>query len=177
LSNIRLLADGTEVVRASVLKIRKHDLPLPPEAAGRKIDMPLPEMLVDDAQTRADPVPFMTGLSMRNAKGAFRTRGPAAVWFRANRLIVEGRPISPLMRAAITADFCNGTSSVLPWEDWTFINADLTVTLSREPVGEWILLDAESWLGAQGSGIAFACLADTTGYFGRAVQSILVERR
>jgi hypothetical protein len=177
LSNICLLADGIEVVRASVLKIRTHDLPLPPQTAGRKIDVAPPETFVDDAQTRTDPVPFLTGLSMRNAKGAFRARGPAAVWFRANRPIIEGQPISPLMRAAVAADFCNGTSSVLSWEDWTFINADLTITLAREPIGEWILLDAETWLGTQASGIAFARLADTTGYFGRAVQSILVERR
>jgi hypothetical protein len=81
------------------------------------------------------------------------------------------------MRAAVAADFCNGASSVLPWESWTFINADLTITLAREPVGEWVLLDAETWAAPNGGGIAFAKLADGSGYFGRAVQNILVERR
>ncbi len=41
----------------------------------------------------------------------------------------------------------------------------------------WILLDAETWAGREGSGIAFAKLADTKGYFGRAVQNILIEKR
>jgi hypothetical protein len=176
LSSIRLLANGTEVVRASVLKIRNVDLPLPPAADERKVEVPLPETL-SDAPLSGEPVPFLTGLSMRDAKGTFRTAGPAAIWYRANRPIVEGEPISPLMRTTVAADFCNGASSVLPWDSWTFINADLTLTLAREPVGEWVLLDAETWAAPNGGGIAFAKLAETTGYFGRAVQNILIEKR
>lgn len=176
LVSIRLLAGDTEVVRASVLKLRKTDLPLPPEADERKIEVPLPESLAD-MPMNDDPVPFLAGLSLRNAKGSFQASGPAAIWYRANRPIVEGQPISALMRTAVAADFCNGASSVLPWESWTFINADLTITLAREPVGEWVLLDAETWAAPNGGGIAFAKLADKSGYFGRAVQNILIERR
>lgn len=176
LLSIRLLAGDTEVVRASVLKIRKIDLPLPVEAAERKIVLPLPDAL-EDMPLDNDPVPFLAGLSLRDAKGSFRNPGPAAIWYRANRPIVEGEANSPLMRAAVAADFCNGASSVLPWDRWTFINADLTITLAREPVGEWVLLDAETWAAPHGGGIAFAKLADTNGYFGRAVQNILIERR
>jgi hypothetical protein len=51
------------------------------------------------------------------------------------------------------------------------------VSLAREPVGEWILLDAESWIGPDGSGLAMARLADASGYFGRATQSLVVEKR
>jgi hypothetical protein len=51
------------------------------------------------------------------------------------------------------------------------------VSMAREPVGEWILLDAESWIGPDGAGLAMARLADTQGYFGRTVQSLVVERR
>lgn len=177
LSAIRLFADGTEVARASVLKLRKKDLPLPAEAAGRALDVALPETLDDAPAARDEPVPFLSGLTMRNARGSFRTTGPAAIWFRANRPIVDGEAISPLMRAAITSDFCNGVSSPISWDEWTFINADLTITLAREPVGDWVLLNAETWASGEGSGIAFANLADTQGYFGRAVQNILIEKR
>ena len=86
---------------------------------------------------------------MRIARGSFRLPGPAAVWYRAERPIVDGAAISPLMRAAIAADFCNGTSSVLDFREWTFINGDLTLSLAREPVGDWILLDAETWAGPE----------------------------
>ena len=59
----------------------------------------------------------------------------------------------------------------------TFINGDLTVSLAREPVGQWVLLDAETWAGPDAIGIAAARLADRDGYFGRAVQSVLFEKR
>lgn len=114
---------------------------------------------------------------MKVAKGSFRSPGPAAVWYRVTRPIIDGTPISPLMRAAIAADFCNGTSAVLDFIHWTFINADLTLSLAREPVGEWILLDAETWAGPDSIGIAAARLADRDGYFGRAVQSVLFDKR
>jgi hypothetical protein len=90
---------------------------------------------------------------------------------------VEGAALSPLMRAAIAADFCNGTSSVLDFKEWTFINGDLTLSLARELVGDWILLDAETWAGPDSIGLAAARLADRDGYFGRAVQSVLFEKR
>ena len=78
---------------------------------------------------------------------------------------------------AMIADFCNGVSTVLSFRDWTFINGDLTISLARMPVGEWILLDAETWAGPDSIGIAAARLADRDGYFGRAVQSVLFEKR
>jgi hypothetical protein len=99
------------------------------------------------------------------------------VWFRANRPIIAGADLSPLMRAVITSDFCNGTASVLDFNKFTFINADLTISLARMPEGEWILLDAESWIGPDGAGIAFGKLADTKGYFGRAIQSLVIDPR
>jgi hypothetical protein len=51
------------------------------------------------------------------------------------------------------------------------------VNFSREPAGDWILLDAESWIGPDGAGLAMARLADARGYFGRAIQSLVIEKR
>jgi hypothetical protein len=42
---------------------------------------------------------------------------------------------------------------------------------------DWILLDAETWAGRDSIGLAAARLADRDGYFGRAVQSVLFEKR
>lgn len=39
------------------------------------------------------------------------------------------------------------------------------------------LLDAETLIGPDGAGLATARLADVSGYFGRAVQSLVIERR
>ena len=96
--------------------------------------------------------PFVTGMSLRAARGHFGRPGPGAIWYRVDRPIVEGAPVSQAMRAMAAADFCNGTSSVLDFRQWTFLNADLTVNFAREPVGDWILLDAETWIGPDGAG-------------------------
>lgn len=176
LVSIRLLADGAEVVRASALRIRIDPKEMPAIANGPPVGLPMPE-LCTPPDFFATETPFLKGIEMRTAKGGFRIPGPAAVWYRATRPIVADAAISPLMRAVIAADFCNGTSSVFDMKDWTFINADLTVSLGREPVGEWVLLDAETWVGPDSVGIAAARLADTHGYFGRAVQSIIFEKR
>jgi hypothetical protein len=174
---IRLLAGGVEVVRASVLKIRRADFELPREAVLPPLMLPHPDEC-RPADEIADSVnPFLAGVEMRVAKGGFREPGPAAVWFRPKRPIVAGEAISPVMRAAVAADVCNGIAAVLDFGKWTFLNGDLTVNFARRPVGEWILVDAESWTGPRGAGVAFAGLADREGYFGRAVQSIVVDRR
>lgn len=174
---IRLLAENREVVRATALRIRRQAEALPVEVPCPALDLPLPEAGADAMAGAMSNTPFLSGLAARNVKGAFGKAGPAAIWFRATRPIVEGAAISPLMRAAITADFCNGTSAILDFRQWTFINGDLTLSLACEPVGDWILLDAETWAGPDSIGIAAARLADRNGYFGRAVQSVLFERR
>jgi hypothetical protein len=177
LCQIQLFADGMEVVRGSVLKIRAADIALPDHVAQEPVTLPGPEA-GRPPKLKLSPNPgFNDSLSVSVVKGDFHIPGPAAVWYRLDLPIIAGEAITPLMRAVAAADFCNGTSSVLDFREWTFINGDLTLSLARQPAGEWVLLDAETWLGPEGAGIASAKLADTTGYFGRAVQSILVEPR
>ena len=173
---VRLLANGVVVVGATVLKIKLQADELPPEAAIEPVELPGPD------QSRVEHVdfsssPFVTGMSLRAARGNFGVPGPGAIWYRVDRPIVQGAPMSQAMRAMAAADFCNGTSSVLDFRQWTFLNADLTVNFSRQPEGEWILLDAESWIGPDGAGLAMARLADHRGYFGRAIQSLVIEKR
>ena len=64
--------------------------------------------------------------------------GPATAWFRLERPLVEGEEPTPAQRAVAAADFGNGISRVLDWNEWLFVNTDLTVHLHREPEGEWV---------------------------------------
>ena len=158
------------MVGATVLKIKMQANELPPEADILPVELPGPD------QSRVEPAdfsssPFVAGMSLRAARGRFGVPGPGAIWYRVDRPIVEGSPVSQAMRAMVAADFCNGTSAVLDFRQWTFLNADLTVNFARQPVGEWILLDADSWIGPDGVGLAMARLADERGYFGRAVKA------
>ena len=163
LCEVRILADGIVVATASVLKIKAEALSLPDDIAELPVELPEPE------QSRPDPAQFsssafVTGMSVRAARGTFGVKGPGAIWYRVDRPLVEGAPVSQAMRAAIAADFCNGTSPALDFRQWIFINADLTVNMAREAVGEWILLDSECWIGPDGAGLAMARLADTSGF-------------
>jgi hypothetical protein len=173
---VRLLAADVVVVNATVLKIRTQALALPPEAAELPLELAGPDQAPEEKPSFSSS-PFVTGISMRAARGRFGVPGPGAIWYRADRPLVEGSPVSQAMRAVVAADFCNGTSAVLDFRQWTFLNADLTVSFARPPKGEWILLDAESWIGPDGAGLAMARLADASGYFGRAVQSLVIEKR
>lgn len=173
---VRLYAEGVLTVGATVLKIKTQALTLPPDVRDQAVELPGPD------QSRVDPAnfsnsPFVTGISLRAARGRFGVPGPGAIWYRVERPLIEGSPISQVMRAVVASDFCNGTSAALDFRQWTFLNADLTVGLAREPVGEWILVDAESWIGPDGAGLAMARLADERGYFGRAIQSLVIAKR
>jgi hypothetical protein len=173
---VRLRAGSAVVVAATVLKVKAQAQTLPPEAADVAVTLPGPYQAPEE-QPSFSSSPFVDGVSMRAALGRFGVPGPGAIWYRVDRPLVEGAAISQAMRAVVAADFCNGTSAVLDFQQWTFLNADLTVSFAREPVGDWILVDAESWIGPDGAGLAMARLADVSGYFGRAVQSLVIEKR
>jgi hypothetical protein len=173
---IKLLADDVVVVGATVLKIKSQALALPSEVADLPVELPGPDQSIVEPANFAGS-PFVKCISMRAARGRFGVPGPGAIWFRVDQPLVEGSPVSQAMRAVVAADFSNGTSAALDFRQWTFINADLTVNLARPPVGEWILVDAESWIGPDGAGLAMARLADARGYFGRAIQSLVIEKR
>ncbi len=103
--------------------------------------------------------------------------GPCAIWFRLRHPLLPGELPSPWQRVAVAADSGNGISAVLDLERYSFVNSDLTIHLLRRPLGEWIALDARTWLGAGGSGIAESALYDEEGLVGRAVQSLAVRAR
>ena len=173
---VRLLAGNVVVVGATVLKIKAQALNLPLEVAELPVELPGPDSAPEE-EAAFSSSPFVTGISLRAARGRFGVPGPGAIWYRVDRPLVEGAKVSQAMRAVVAADFCNGTSAALDFRQWTFINADLTVNFARQPLGEWILLDAESWIGPDGAGLAMARLADARGYFGRAIQSLVIEKR
>src|ERR1700759_25023 len=173
---VRVRADGVLTVSATVLRVKLQTDDVPPDAGGPAVSLPGPDQSPEDPAQFSNS-PFVTGMQLRAARGTFGVRGPGAIWYRVQRPFVEGTAVSQAMRAVIAADFCNGTSAALDFRDWTFLNADLTVSMTREPIGEWVLLDAENWVGPEGAGLAMARLADTSGYFGRCVQSLVIEKR
>jgi acyl-CoA thioesterase len=109
--------------------------------------------------------------------GGFDQPGPAAVWTRLKVALIAGEEPTATQRMMAVADSGNGISSLLPFQEWWFINTDLSVHLHRIPVGEWIYMDAVSTLDRSGVGLAETQLFDEKGRVGRGAQALMVGPR
>lgn len=120
----------------------------------------------------------LTTMELRDAGGTWSGAGEARTWFRMQRELIagEGRAEGVPLAAAV-ADFGNGTSHRLPFREFLFVNTDLTLHLHRDPVGEWLLLQAQTVVGPEGSALASSVLFDIRGAVGLAAQTLYVARR
>jgi Thioesterase-like superfamily len=168
--------DGTEVARARALLLRTSEVgepaPSPPPFPGPEAGK------TNDFHLSGGRAMFAThAMEIRFVEGSFREPGAATAWFRLRHPLVAGEPRSPLELVAAAGDFGNGISSVLSWEDHLFINPDLTLYVEREPVDEWVALQAQTRVGVGSVAVAESVLWDRQGRIGRATQSLLVDRR
>jgi hypothetical protein len=171
-------AEGVEIVRCIALRQRVAQVTLPEESgAGGPPSPPPPAMGSFRAETDRARTGFIASMDLRFVGGDFEGLGPATVWFRLTRDIVQGETPTPLMRVAAAADFGNGVSRVLDWDRWVFINPDLSIHLHRLPAGEWICLDARTEVQPSGVGLAESVLFDEHGVIARSLQSLLVDAR
>ncbi len=163
---------------ARAVRVRRAELPgadaQPPGAAP----LPAPEQgepmtpFVQDGEQYFHPV----ACEIRRVTGEFGS-GAVAAWIRLRCEVVAGEAPSQLQRVAAAADFANGLSWILSFEEWLFVNTELTIHLAREAVGEWIGLDARSSISAAGFGLSTATLHDLHGTFGSCAQSLFVQPR
>lgn len=178
IAQARLRADGRELVRVRAMRMRRapdgveagpadEAAPMPPPDAGR--------VLTPFAGIEGEAF-HPTSMEIRLV-GGDRGTGAAAAWFRLTRPVVAGEEPSGLQRLVAAADFGNGVSCAIPFEEALFVNTDLTVHVHRDPVGEWIGLDARSDLSSAGVGQALSILHDERGRVGAAAQSLYVEPR
>jgi hypothetical protein len=172
-----LEADGQEVLHARGWRIAIPGGLVPAITAG-SVPPPVPP---------AHPLPNFPGGHMTGylqaidwryvAGGGFDTPGPAVVWARPKIPLIPDEEPSPMCRALLLADSGSGVSATLDPMRFLFINVDLTVILQRDPVGEWLLLDAATAIGEQGTGLAETTLSDVHSTCGTAVQTLLVAPR
>ncbi|MBX6390157.1 MAG: thioesterase family protein [Frankia sp.] len=180
-----LSAAGREVARAAAWRIRRAEgadvpprMPAPPPFAGPPL--PPPAAPRDGAGAeRADqrPAGFAGAVDWVPGRGELGGPGPAAAWVRLRHALVAGEPTSPLQRLVALADNGNGISSEVDFTRHYFINPELTVHLHREPVGEWICVDATTTISPGGTGLATSVLSDLTGPVAVGAQALLVGPR
>ncbi len=175
----RLLAAGKEVGRFTALAQREAPTPVPAGTPGH----PLPAAPRAPAECPEVVMPFGTGrvgypdlVENRLVEGRFFD-GPCTAWFRLRHPLVQGEAPSPYQRVAVAADSGNGISAALDFQAFSFVNCDLTINLLRAPAGPWVCLQARTWLGGNGCGLAESALFDETGLIGRSTQSLAVRQR
>lgn len=169
-------ADGTVVAAARLLRVRDAEVPAPVTTAG--LEAPPPPDSVPAGPTEHQYEAFHShGVEHRYVGSSFAEPGPATDWIRLTVPVVPGEAPTPLQRTAAAADFGNGISGVADFAELLYINPDLTIHLHRAPAGEWVCLEAVTWMEARGLALAESRLWDEHGPIGRSLQSLLVERR
>lgn len=169
-----LWREDDEVARAIALRIRRAQVDLP-----ETMDPP-PYALADASGEwhgvyRSGPAYHRLGVEIRTPRVDPPQIAPQWAWIRLKLPLVPGEEPSPLVRVCAAADFPNGLSFVVDPRTITYVNPDITVYMHRLPIGEWVLVDASTWLQPRGAGVAEGALYDQRGRIGRSMQGLLVE--
>jgi hypothetical protein len=175
-AQVNLEADGREVISGTAVAQRVDGLDLPASARSQvPPPMPFPE---DETPPTFFDLPwdegYHTAMAWRPVAGSWTGLGAARMWFRQLVPLVAGEEPSPAQRVVVVADAGNGISASVDFADYTFLNSDLSVHLHRDPVGEWIGMDARTVPEPSGAGLATSVLHDRTGPVGTGNQSLLI---
>jgi hypothetical protein len=120
---------------------------------------------------------YLSAVEWLSLSGGIFTPGDARVWARPLVDVVEGFAPSPLERLFSVVDSSSGVSSRVDIRKWYSINTDLTVHLHRQPVGDWVGLDARTTIGPDGVGVATSTVHDVEGPVGSTAQALFVRER
>ena len=161
--------DGDVYARASVVLLRRTEQPAGEIWSARGWDVPAPDALPEpawDAPWEMRPI----------SEGGFGSFAQKRMWLRDTRALVEGEPMTPLVRVATAADIANplansGTNGL------EFINGDITLYLARLPLDEWIGFEVERHVGAEGVAVGECVVYDTRGPIGTSTVSAVAQRR
>jgi hypothetical protein len=176
-----LEVDDRPLMRLTAWRMRVRDDGALEETAHVPEDLAMPAAPQDskpeDAEFFSEEIAYHRALEWRFAAGSFNSAGPAAAWTRPACQLVEGEAMTPLAHLLVMTDAASGISAALDWTAATFANVDLSVALLRPPRGEWLGMDATTYLGGRGAAQCFAGLFDADGLVGRSSHALFVEPR
>lgn len=170
-----LWSGDREVAQATALILRLKPLPVP--AAAPNEEWPSPESVPSFVfNFFAIDVGYHRALDSRIVRGTWG-QSPIDAWLKPTVQLVLGEVMSPIERVMAVVDAQNGVAPALDIARSTFINPDLTVYFARPPQGAWVGLRASSAPHEHGVGLVQSELHDEAGVFGRALQSLLLDKR
>ncbi len=100
--------------------------------------------------------------------------GPTTMWMRTKVPILADEEPSPFQSICPLADCGNGISYNEYLDKTLFVNPDLSLSLHRDPVGDWLCSRSVSHWQPDGTGMSDSELFDRDGPVGRAVQNLLL---
>ena len=178
LVDAELVQNDVVVSRASAIFVRPGEQP---EGDVWTSSVAMPPLPPDPGDLPDDLMMFVWGYggdgrssgAMSFAEWGDAT-GPKYAWIRQVRPLVAGEATSPFVQVAMAADAASATSH---WgtDGLRYINADYTLTLAREPVGEYIGLAAMSHNSNHGIASGAVAVFDEQGPIGNAITVGLVN--
>ena len=174
----RFIAGGKECARFTALMQREEAAAYPRGNAGpspaRRAETRRPMPGRDDAFHR--PLVRLRRPGREPARGGAVLQRPLCRLVSHERSAGRRRDPKRLSARGRCRRFGNGICAALDFAKYVFINCDLTIRFLRRPEGEWICLEARSFFGENGCGLAEFALYDERGMIGRATQGLAVRR-
>jgi hypothetical protein len=179
-----IICDGKTVALARGVTIRRTETPLPLAAledASPFDPSQAPALDCPNSQMAVEAMGW-DGFASLACANAFVPRSDGELgqrlWTSVLMPVIAGTPVSGVEMAVIAADTSQvGVARRLPFEDWTFVNAELTVHFSREPIGSWVGIDADGILAGSGAGTGVSRLYDADGRFGQSASALVIQNR
>jgi hypothetical protein len=176
-ADIHVTHDGVLVTRATATYLRpssnapgeiwhaeREDLRAPDPAS---VNPALPE------GARADTRPMLPGARPSGVGPADQVQR-GGIWMRELVDVVEGVPLTPWVRATLVADLTSPTTHT-GTGGLQHINTDFTLTLVREPVGEFFGVLARDHYAVDGISFGQATVHDAAGLLGTATTTALAN--
>lgn len=174
-----LLADRTEVARATALFLERKPVSVPEYSRFQASELQPPTGCVEASLSEAagwqrhySPVGLHSTARAVIINGV-AAEGQGVVWLKLPLPLVAGVKTSPIVMAATLCDFGNGVGQLNLSSELGCINADVTLYLHRSPIGEWLGLDARSRMQEIGVGLVESTLFDSQGPVGKVLQAII----
>lgn len=157
---VTVLQGDDAVGQAKAVLLRSGEQPEGPFAPPAPWDAPTPLTGLEISESHRHP-PTWDAWSVSGTE--FMGQG---VWVREGHDLLPGEPLSPLVRASLTADLASPISNDVAGRRLPFINADYTLYLGRYPRGDTLGVQPCGQISETGLSVGMCVLHDLDGAVG-----------
>lgn len=178
LVDMKLYDDQRLVARAEIMWQKRQQVTLPEYTPALKTPPPGPEgqTPLDIQQMLQDkglPTPpgFHSHVQVRQVT-PWNERGNSTSWVHWPHAIVDEQPVSQLEQVCLLSDLGNGTGQFNFQPGMGTINADIQLSLHRNPVSDWLALSSRILVTESGIGVIKTDVFDQQGEIGALINHV-----